>query len=73
VVWVERLTGMKGDSLKLFMYRFRPSYDFCRKTDRQGMTLYISEKLKEFRKPQKPVALLFIQFNDHGVVQLIYH
>ena len=53
VEWVQRLTGLKGDSLKLFMYRFRPSYDFCRSNDRQGMIIYISEKLKEFRKPKK--------------------
>ena len=50
--WVARLTGLSGDSLNLFMYRYRPSYDFCRDTDRAGMTVYISEKLKEFRKPK---------------------
>ena len=49
--WVERLTGLKGDSLNLFMYRFRPSYEFCRKTGRQEMLIYISDRLKEFRKP----------------------
>ena len=49
--WVGRLTGLKGDSLTLFMYRYRPSYEFCRKTDRQGMIIYISDKLKEFLKP----------------------
>lgn len=49
--WVERLTGLKGDSLTLFMYRYRPSYEYCRKTDRDAMLLYINEKLKEFRKP----------------------
>ena len=52
VEWVKRLTGLKGDSLNLFMYRYRPSYDFCRKTDQQGMILYINDKLKEFRKPK---------------------
>lgn len=50
--WVSKLTGLSGDSLNLFMYRYRPSYDFCRDTDRAGMTVYISEKLKEFRKPK---------------------
>lgn len=49
--WVERLTSLHGDSLRLFMYRYRPSYDFCRKTDRADMIVYISDKLKEFRKP----------------------
>jgi CarboxypepD_reg-like domain len=50
--WVSGLTGLKGDSLNLFMYRYRPSYEFCRKTDRQGMIIYISDKLKEFMKPK---------------------
>ncbi len=50
VEWVERLTGLKGDSLNLFMHRYRPSYDFCRNTDQQGMLLYINDKLKEFKK-----------------------
>lgn len=51
VEWVKRLTGLQGDSLNLFMYRYRPSYEFCRKTDRMGMLVYINDKLKEFRKP----------------------
>ncbi|HEV7781677.1 MAG TPA: carboxypeptidase-like regulatory domain-containing protein [Chitinophagaceae bacterium] len=55
--WVQRLTGLKGDSLNLFMYRYRPSYDFCRNTDRPGMTLYINDKLKEFKKPKNDKRL----------------
>lgn len=50
LVWVKSLTGLSGDSLSLFMYRYRPSYAFCRKTDRQGMKLYVNNKVKEFRK-----------------------
>jgi hypothetical protein len=50
--WVERLTGLKGDSLSLFMYRYRPSYLFCRKNGRQEMLIYINDKLKEFKKPE---------------------
>jgi hypothetical protein len=50
VEWVQRLTGLQGDSLNLFMYRYRPSYDFCRNTDRTGMLVYINDKLKEFRR-----------------------
>ncbi|MES1219224.1 MAG: hypothetical protein ABUT20_27205 [Bacteroidota bacterium] len=53
VEMVERLTTLHGDSLRLFMYRYRPSYDFCRENDRQGMIVYINDKLKEFRKPRK--------------------
>ena len=52
VEWVQRLTGLKGDSLNLFMNKYRPSYDLCRKTDQQGMILYINDKLKEFKKPK---------------------
>ncbi len=53
LVWVKSITGLNGDSLSLFMYRYRPSYSFCRKTDRQGMRVYINSKVKEFRKPEK--------------------
>jgi hypothetical protein len=52
--WVKSMTGLSGDSLSLFMYSYRPSYSFCRKTDRQGMLNYVNEKLKEFRKRKKP-------------------
>ncbi len=55
VEWVERLTSLHGDSLSLFMYRYRPSYSFCRKTDRDDMILYISDKLKEFKKQDPAV------------------
>jgi hypothetical protein len=51
--WVSRLTGLKDDSLRLFMYQYRPSYNFCRKTDRSGMLIYVNDKLKEFLKPKK--------------------
>lgn len=47
--WVKNLTGLTPDSLNLFMYRYRPSYKFCRNTDRMGMLVYINDKLKEFR------------------------
>jgi hypothetical protein len=50
--WVERMTGLKGDSLRLFLYRYRPSYNFSRQTDRDGMLIYINDRLREFRKPQ---------------------
>lgn len=48
--WVKQLTGLDDRSLTLFMYSYRPSYQFCRKTDRAGMVMYISEKLKEFKQ-----------------------
>ncbi|MGZ5218635.1 MAG: carboxypeptidase-like regulatory domain-containing protein [Chitinophagaceae bacterium] len=51
--WVRNITGLTGDSLSLFMYSYRPSYFFCRKTDRHGMLKYVNEKLKEFRRQRK--------------------
>ena len=51
VEMVKNFTKLEGDSLRLFMYRYRPSYEFCRKTDRANMLVYVSDKLKEFRKP----------------------
>lgn len=51
--WVKQLTRLNDDSLRLFMYRYRPSYKFCRNNDRAGMLLYINSKLKEYRKPGK--------------------
>ncbi len=48
---VKRITRLEGDSLRLFMYTKRPSYDFCRKTSPEEMLVYISDCLKEFRKP----------------------
>ena len=49
--WVQQITGLQGDSLSLFMYRYRPGYSFCRKTSREKMLVYINDKLKEFKKP----------------------
>ena len=48
--WVSSLTGLKNDSLKLFMIRYRPSYEFCRRATRADMIVYVSDKFKEFRK-----------------------
>ncbi len=48
--WVKQLTGLDDRSLKLFMYSYRPTYQFCRKTDRAGMLTYINEKLIEFKQ-----------------------
>jgi hypothetical protein len=49
---VKRLTGLQGDSLRLFLYAYRPSYSFCRKTAPEEMILYISDSLKKFRSQQ---------------------
>ena len=56
--WVSKLTGLRGDSLTRFMTLYRPSYKFCRETNREKMLLYINEKLKEFKKATKPSAFI---------------
>lgn len=48
--WVASVTGLHGDSLTRFMILYRPSYSFCRKSNREQMLLYVNEKLKEFKK-----------------------
>ena len=50
--WVASITGLSGDSLTRFMVLYRPSYSFCRKSSREQMLIYVSEKLKEFKKPK---------------------
>ncbi len=56
--WVSKLTGLRGDSLSRFMMLYRPSYKFCRENNREKMLIYISDKLKEFKKGDKPVAFI---------------
>lgn len=50
---VTQVTGLKGDSLALFMYQYRPSYLFARQSDRTNLLLYINDKYKEFTDPKK--------------------
>ena len=53
--WVASITGLRGDSLTRFMILYRPSYSFCRKSSKEQMLIYVSEKLKEFKK-SKPTT-----------------
>jgi len=48
--YVSMVTGLKGDSLQLFMVTYRPTYKFCRNASNEDMLLYINEKLKLFHK-----------------------
>jgi hypothetical protein len=48
--YVSMVTGLKGDSLQLFMVTFRPTYKFCRGATNEDILLYINEKLKLFQK-----------------------
>lgn len=50
--YVARVTGLKGDSLQLFLYRYRPSYAFCRKATNEDILLYINGSLKKFLKKE---------------------
>jgi hypothetical protein len=50
VGYVQRITGLKNDSLKTFLYRYRPSYDFCRKSSAEDMFLYINDQVKKYRE-----------------------
>ena len=48
--YVSRVTGLHDDSLQLFLYRYRPSYEFCRTASNGDILLYINDKLKKFHK-----------------------
>jgi hypothetical protein len=47
---VPRLTGFGGDSLILFVNKYKPSYDFCLHATSQDMLFYINDKLTLFKK-----------------------
>jgi hypothetical protein len=46
--YVARMTGLRGDSLQIFMFRYRPAYKFCRKASNEDMLFYINESLKKY-------------------------
>jgi hypothetical protein len=47
---VALLTRLTGDSLRIFMFMYRPSYSFCRKSNNLDMFLYINDKFVLFKK-----------------------
>jgi len=51
-IWVSKLTGLKNDSLRQFMYRYRPSYKQARTLDHADMIVYINDRYKEFIQPK---------------------
>ncbi|WP_290797001.1 carboxypeptidase-like regulatory domain-containing protein [Flavihumibacter sp. UBA7668] len=51
--FVQRYTGLKGDSLQTFLLRFRPSYEFCRQSNQEDMINYINEKLKIYLRREE--------------------
>ncbi len=48
---VATYTGFKGDSLRIFMYRFTPDYEWLRAhPSNEEVIYYINDKLKEYKK-----------------------
>lgn len=52
--YVEKLTGLHGDSLLHFMLRYRPTYLFCRNASAEDMLQYVNEKLMIYLKQEDP-------------------
>ena len=48
--YVEKLTGLHGDSLLHFMLRYRPTYLFCRNASPEDMLQYVNDKLMIYLK-----------------------
>jgi hypothetical protein len=48
--YVAKYTHLQGDSLKTFMKKYRPSYDYCRKAATVDILVYISDCYKLFMK-----------------------
>lgn len=49
--YVARITHLQGDSLKAFMKKYRPSYDYCRKAAMVDILVYINDCYKLYMKP----------------------
>lgn len=49
--YVAKITRLRGDSLKNFMKKYRPSYDYCRKAATVDILVYINDCYKQFMKP----------------------
>jgi hypothetical protein len=54
---VERVTNLHGDSLQMFMLKYRPTYEFCRKASNEDMLLYINHCLKKLKKEIRNLEL----------------
>lgn len=47
---VSKYTHLTGDSLKQFMIKYRPSYDYCRRAANVDILVYINDSYKQFLK-----------------------
>lgn len=48
--FVQRVTGLSGDSLLKFMYKYQPPYDMLREMNNETLIYWISERAKQWRK-----------------------
>lgn len=51
--YVEKMTGLRGDSLETFMILYRPTYEFCRRANSEDLLNYVNEKLKIYLKHEE--------------------
>ncbi|MEO6313828.1 MAG: hypothetical protein ABIU63_10845 [Chitinophagaceae bacterium] len=51
--YVANLTNLRGDSLMVFMIRYRPSYEFCRKASNEDMLHYVNDALMRYLKHEE--------------------
>jgi hypothetical protein len=61
--YVSLVTGLKGDSLQIFMATYRPTYNFCRGASNEDILLYINEKLKLFHRSYLEHPLFAVKQN----------
>ncbi len=45
---VSRVTGLTGDSLRTFIFKYRPEYAFCRRSTHAEMLVYINDSYRDF-------------------------
>jgi hypothetical protein len=50
--YVAKITHLQGDSLKAFMKKYRPSYEYCRKAATVDILVYINDCYKLFMKAE---------------------
>jgi hypothetical protein len=50
---VPKLTGLQGDSLYLFINKYKPSYEYCLRASNMDILVYINDKLVIFKKKKK--------------------
>jgi hypothetical protein len=53
---VSRITGLKGDTLSVFLTQYRPKYEFVLTATDYDMEVYIKESFKKFKKEVMPVS-----------------